>query len=122
MSTKDCGQHLQATAAFAKDLMGASCYNLFVLTGANAMIAPLTCGKCQLNGLVIALAVTLPILIVPHEASAKGGISFHLAPKAETATLPSPRTPTDPLGGGGGGKRYRDPTPQRCRGPADFGH
>ena len=34
------------------DLMNAPCYNLFVLTGANAMIAPLTSGKCQLNGLV----------------------------------------------------------------------
>ena len=90
------------------------------------MIAPLTSGKCQLNGLVIALAVTLPILmsIVPHEASAKGGISFHLAPRAEAATLTSPRSgsPTEPLGAGCGGKRYRDPITHRCRGPADFGH
>ena len=66
------------------------------------MIAPLTSGKCQLNGLVIALAVTLPILmsIVPHEASAKGGITSHLAPRAEAATLTSPRSgpPTEPLG------------------------
>ena len=41
------------------------------------MIAPLTSGKCQLNSLVIALAVTLPILmsIVPHEASRRHQLS-----------------------------------------------
>ena len=39
------------------------------------MIAPLTSGKCQLNGRSVALAVTLAIMsIAPHEASAKGGI------------------------------------------------
>ena len=90
------------------------------------MIAPLVSGKCQLTGLVIALAVTLSILtsIVPHEASAKGGISFHLAPRAEAATLTSPRSEplTEPLGVGCGGKRHRDPITHRCRGPADFGH
>ena len=79
------------------------------------MIAPLTSGKCQLNGLVITLAVTLPILmsIVPHQASAKAAISFRLAPRAEAATLTSPRSgpPTEPLGAGCGGKRYRDPIP-----------
>jgi len=86
------------------------------------MIAPLN----QLNGLVIALAVTLSILIstVPHEASVKGGITFHVFPRAEAATLTSPRSgpPTEPLGVGCGGKRYRDPITHRCRGPADFGH
>ena len=86
------------------------------------MIAPLN----QLNGLVIALAVALSILmsLVPHEASAKGGITFHVSARAEAATLTSPRSgpPTEPLGVGCGGKRYRDPITHRCRGPADFGH
>ena len=84
-----------------------------------------TIGKCQLNGVGIALAVTLSILmsIAPHEASAKGG-TFHLFPRAEAATITSPRSEprTEPLGMGCGGKRYRDPITHRCRGAADFGH
>jgi hypothetical protein len=94
------------------------------------MIAPLTTGKCQLNGRSIALAVTLAILIstAPHEASAKGGTFLwsHLSPvspaQAATGTSSRKEPTTEPLGVGCGGKRYRDLTTHRCRGPADFGH
>jgi hypothetical protein len=86
------------------------------------MIAPLTSG----NGLGIALAVTLAILIsvAPHQASAKGGIkSCCFTTRAEAATINSkplePHAPTV-IFGGCGGKRYRDPTTHQCRGPADF--
>jgi hypothetical protein len=95
------------------------------------MIAPLTSGKCQLNGRSITLAVTLATLvsIAPHEASAKGGTN-HLwdawsVSRAEAATGTSSRkeTTTETLGFGScGGKRYRDPITHRCRGPADFGN
>ena len=89
------------------------------------MNAPLTSGNSLLNGRSITVAVTLSILmsIAPHEASAKGG-TFHLFPRAEAATITSPRSEprTEPLGMGCGGKRYRDPITHRCRGPADFGH
>ena len=94
------------------------------------MIAPLTSGKCQLNGRSIALAVTLAILmsIAPHEASAKGGMKMCcLSPisRAEAAPITSPRRSeptTETSGVGCGGKRYRDPISHRCRGPADFGN
>ena len=94
------------------------------------MIAPLTSGKCQLNGRSITLAVTLAILmsIAPHEASARGG-PLHLldawaVSRAQAATGSASRNEptTETLGVGCGGKRYRDPTTHRCRGPADFGN
>jgi hypothetical protein len=77
------------------------------------MIAPLTSGKCQLNGRSITLAVTLAILmsIAPREASAKGGMKMYcLSPvsRAEAAPITSSRTEpttTETLGGCGG-KRY----------------
>jgi hypothetical protein len=60
------------------------------------MIAPLTSGKCQLNGRSVALAVTLAIMsIAPHEASAKGGIKsccFSPISRAEAAPITSSRT------------------------------
>jgi hypothetical protein len=93
------------------------------------MIAPLTSGKCQLNGRSIALAATLAILmsLAPHEASAKSSIKnspIQIFSRAEAAPISSPRTGpvTETLGVGCGGKRYRDPITHRCRGPADFGH
>src|SRR6516164_3022651 len=74
------------------------------------------------------LAVTLAILIsaAPYQASAKGGMKMCcLIPRAEAATITSkpvePHAPTITIGGCGG-KRYRDPITQHCRGPADFGH
>jgi len=93
------------------------------------MIAPLTSGKCQLNGcsIALALAFTLAILmsIAPHQASAKGGIkSCCFITRAEAATITSkplvPHAPTVTFGDCGG-KRYRDPNTHQCRGPADFG-
>ena len=111
--------------AFEKDLMSAPCYNSVVLRERTVMIAPLTSGKCQLNGRSIALAGTVAILmsIAPHEASARGG-PLHLYTTAEAATVTSSRKePTiEPLSVGCGGKRYRDPITHRCRGPADFGN
>ena len=94
------------------------------------MIAPLTFGKCQLNVRSIALAATVAILmsIAPHEASARGG-PLHLldgwaVSRAQAATGSASRNEptTETLGVGCGGKRYRDPTTHRCRGPADFGN
>jgi hypothetical protein len=89
------------------------------------MIAPLISGR-YLNGHRIALAVILAILTVaPNQASAKGGIkSCCFTTGAEAAPITSPRSEptTETLGLGCGGKRYRDPTTHRCRGPADFGH
>jgi hypothetical protein len=91
------------------------------------MIAPLTSGRCQLNGLGISSAVALAILmsVAPHQASAKGGIkSCCFISRAEAAPITSPRSQptTETLGVGCGGKRYRDPITHRCRGPADFGN
>lgn len=92
------------------------------------MIAPLTSGKCQLNGRGIALATTVAILmsIAPHEVSVRAGPSHLLdawaVSRAEAATgTASRKEPTsETLGVGCGGKRYRDPITHRCRGPADF--
>src|SRR6516225_5756584 len=57
--------------------MSTPCYNflMVVLTGGTIMIAPLTSGRCQRNGLGISSAVALAILmpVAPHQASAKGG-------------------------------------------------
>jgi hypothetical protein len=89
------------------------------------MRASLTSGKFPLSGRGIALAGTLAILmsIAPHEASARGG-PLHLFTRAEAATGTSSRKEptTETLGAGCGPRRYRDPTTNRCRGPADFGN
>jgi hypothetical protein len=121
--------NIAQAVAFEKDLMSAPCCNSVVLRERTVMIAPLTSGKCQLNGRSIALAVTLAILmsIAPHEASARGG-PLHLldawaVSQAQAATGASRNNPTtETLGVGCGGKRYRDPITHRCRGPADFGN
>ena len=92
------------------------------------MIAPLTSGKCQLDGRSIALAVTFAILILvaPHQASAKGGIKnspIQIISGADAAPITSPSSPqSEPTTATCGGKRYRDPITHQCRGPADFGH
>ena len=72
------------------------------------MIAPLTSGRCQLNGLGILSAVALAILmsVAPHQASAKGGIkSCCFISRAEAAPITSPRSQptTETLGVGCGG-------------------
>jgi hypothetical protein len=96
------------------------------------MNTPLTPAKFPFDGRSIGLSVTLAMLmlIVPHEASAKGGTFLHsawsLVSRAEAGTVtasPTKPTTTEPLSFGGcGGKRYRDPNTHQCRGPADFGH
>jgi hypothetical protein len=97
------------------------------------MNGPLAPRACSLGRRSIALAVTLAIttLIVPNEASAKGG-AFHLwtawshltAMPWAGATTVSHQEATTVFGvfGGCGGKRYRDPNTRRCRSPADFSH
>src|SRR6516225_880155 len=101
--------------------MSTPCYNflMVVLTGGTIMIAPLTSGRCQRNGLGISSAVALAILmsVAPHQASAKGGIkSCGFISRGEAARKPSPGGKPKPktLGVGWGGKRNRDPIPNRC--------
>ena len=93
------------------------------------MIAPLASGQCQPNGRRIALGIIAILMsIAPHEASARGG-PLHLldawaVSRAQAATGSASRNEptTETLGVGCSGKRYRDPTTHRCRGPADFGN
>jgi hypothetical protein len=90
----------------------------------NGPLAPRTFPLgCRWVALAVTLAMFLPI--APHEASAKGG-AFHLFPavvraEAKTVTSPAPPEVTTITFGGCGGKRYRDPSTHRCRGPADAG-
>jgi len=81
------------------------------------------------DGRNIALVATLAFLvpIAPHEALAKGGV-FHLftpfsrAEAGASGSRPEPKTEPLSVLGGCGGKRFRDPTTHRCRGPGDFGN
>ena len=81
-------------------------------------------GSFQMNTVVIFLALTL----CPLPALAKGGpLSLYGAfdprrdPQPVRSGIPRPSISTIEFLAGCGRNRYRDPTTQSCRGPADVG-
>ena len=81
-------------------------------------------GSFQINTVVIFLAVTLcslPALAKGGPLSLYGAFDPRRDPHPVRSGIPTPSiSPSELLAGCGRG-RYRDPTTQRCRGPADVG-